>query len=280
MDSNSEFISPSGKGATSSQAYIRIFVCGPWSNPDSRDRTTLGNESAGRLPLVGQHFQPGRTRKLPEFGHGAIFPSQQHHLYHQTTSRIIRRHAAENHNATVGARRLGAVAQDRRRFRVGPVVQDSFQQINVSASRQWVEEALSDRRDSVGHAGGPERLAGERDGTREINQGSVDLRAYSKNLREHRPCAAADVDYTPHTVPATADLELRVGRAMSWRPDEVVETRRDIGIGVQVFPKRQAEDFMVSRLPSTDIIEECSPCVSHATADAVEVKADALLWVE
>src|SRR6266511_5148436 len=172
---------------------------------------TLGNEVAGRLPPGGQHFQPGLTREILKFGHGAIFASQQHHLYHQTASRFIRRHAAENHNATIGARRLGAASEDRRRLRVGPVVQDSFQQINVSARGQWVEEALPDRRDALGHAGGPEYLGGERDGTRKINQRSVDPRTYAKNLREHRPGTAADVDHTPHPAPAAANLNSALG---------------------------------------------------------------------
>src|SRR4029434_6770249 len=104
------------------------------------------------------HFQPGLTREILKFGHGTIFTSHQHHLYHQAATRFIRRHAAENHNPTIGARRLGAASEDLRRPGVGPVVQDSFQQINVSARWQWVEEALPDRRDALGHAGGAEYL--------------------------------------------------------------------------------------------------------------------------
>src|SRR5262245_46377410 len=241
---------------------------------------TLGNEVAGRLSPGGQHFQPGLTREILKFGHGAEFASQQHHLYHQTASRFIRRHATENHNATIRARRLGAAAQDLHRLRVGPVVQDSFQQINVSARRQWVEETLPDRRDAFGHAGGPKYLSGERDGTQEVNKRSVDPRTYAKNLREHCSCAAADVDHPPHPVPAACDLELRVRPAVSCRPDEIVEARRNLRMGVQVFPERQAEDFMIRGLACTDITEESSPCMSHATADAIEVKPDTPLRVE
>ena len=91
---------------------------------------------------------------------------------YQASARFLRRHAAEYNNAAVGARRLRAAAQDRFRFRVGPVIQDSVQQIDVSARRQRVEETLPGRRDAFGHAGGPEYLAGERDRARQINQTS------------------------------------------------------------------------------------------------------------
>src|SRR5262249_36832928 len=151
---------------------------------------------------------------------------------------------------------------------------------NVSARRQWVEEALPDRCDALGHAGGPKYLGGERDGTREINKRSAHPRTYAKNLCKHCSCAPADVDHVRRPFPAAGDLELRVRPAMSWRPDEVVEARRDLGMGVQVFPERQAEDFVVGGLARTDIIEERSPCVCHAAADAIEVKPDTPLRVE
>src|SRR5262249_52984290 len=40
------------------------------------------------------------------------------------------------------------------------------------------------------------------------------------------------------------------------------------------------KDFMISGPACLDIIEESSPRVSHATADAIEVKPDALLRVK
>src|SRR5262245_5716371 len=112
-------------------------------------RTTLDDEVPGWLPPGGQHFQPGLVRELSEFSHGTMFASTQHHFYHQASSRFIYRNAAEDHNATIWARRLGATAQDGQRFRVGPVVQDSLQHIEVRPGWQRVEEALSDRRDAL-----------------------------------------------------------------------------------------------------------------------------------
>src|SRR5262245_4780247 len=123
--------------------------------------TTLDDEVAGWLLLGGQHFQPGLMRKIPNLGYGAALASHEHHLDGQTSGRVVRTHPFEDHNSTGGARRFGAACQDRSRFRVGPVVQNPPQQIEVRACRQWVEETLPDRRDALGYAGGLERLAGE-----------------------------------------------------------------------------------------------------------------------
>ena len=67
---------------------------------------------------------------------------------------------------------------------------------------------------------------------------------------------------------------------MSLRPDEGVEACRDRRVGVQVLPERQAEDLVVSGSACPDVVEQAAPCVSKSAADALEVKAQTLRWVE
>lgn len=102
----------------------------------------------------------------------------------------------------------------------------------------------------------------------------------ANDLREHRPRATADVEHSPHRLPATGELKLRVGNAVSCRSDEGVEARRDLRMGVQVLPERQAENLVVGGSACPDVGEEAAPCVGKTAADAFEVKAQTLRWVE
>jgi hypothetical protein len=82
------------------------------------------------------------------------------------------------------------------------------------------------------HAGRLEDLAGVRHCPREINQRALELRPGTQGRREQRARAATDIHDRPHRLPAPGDLELRGGRAVSGRPDERVEARRDLRVGV------------------------------------------------
>jgi len=63
---------------------------------------------------------------------------------------------------------------------------------------------------------------------------------------------------------------------VSSRPDEGIEARGDVRMGVQVLPEWQPEDLVVRGLPCPDVGGEGSPGVGETAADAVEVKAEAL----
>src|SRR5262249_43555703 len=134
-------------------------------------------------------------------------------------------------------------------------------------------------RDALCYAGRLEYLAGERDGSGEIDQRPAGFRPYAKNLGEHRSSTAADIYHAPHSLPAAADPEIRVRRAVPFRPNAGVATRRHLRLPAEVFPKRQAEVVAVGGRVCSEIGEEISPSMTHPTADAIQIKPDELLWV-
>ena len=59
-----------------------------------------------------------------------------------------------------------------------------------------------------------------------------------------------------------------------------VEARPDLRVGVQILPERQAEDLPVGGLAHSDIGKEHAPGVGKAAADALEIQAETLCWIE
>jgi len=81
------------------------------------------------------YLETGGACQLAELRERAVLASNQNHLDRQTAASVVRAHALEHHNATCWARRFRAAAQDRRRFAIWPVVEDTSQQIEIGAPR-------------------------------------------------------------------------------------------------------------------------------------------------
>src|SRR5689334_17416524 len=65
---------------------------------------------------------------------------------------------------------------------------------------------------------------------------------------------------------------MRVWRAVSCRAHERVEAGGDLRMGIEIIPESTAENLVISRLARTYRRQQSSPCMRHATANAVEIQ--------
>ena len=70
-----------------------------------------------------------------------------------------------------------------------------------------------------------------------------------------------------------SDQDVGVGGAVSQAAHQRVEARRDLRMGVQIFPERPTEDLVVGGHAGPDDAEQAAPGERHPTADAIEIEA-------
>jgi hypothetical protein len=127
---------------------------------------------------------------------------------HSTTKRPDGCPTASCDDSARGTRRFSAARQDGERLAIGPVEQHALEEIQIGTSRQWVEEALADGRDTIGHARGLKDLRRSSHCWREIDQGALHHRMSAKDSRQERSRTAADVNHGAHRFPAAGDLQV------------------------------------------------------------------------
>ena len=95
-----------------------------------------------------------------------------------------------------------------------------------------------------------------------------------KNLSQHGPSAAANIHDGAYSFPTSADLNIRAGVAVACRPNQRVEAGGNVGIDIQIFPKRPAKDLAVRELAGADEAQQGSPGVCEPPANAVEIERE------
>jgi hypothetical protein len=67
---------------------------------------------------------------------------------------------------------------------------------------------------------------------------------------------------------------------VTFRPHKSVEICSNIGMCIQVPPKRPAEDILISRLARPHILKKSTPRLSETAAESLEIEAELHDWVE
>jgi len=199
-------------------------------------------------------------------------PADQEHLDVQPPRRLVGRDATEHGDAAAGAGRLGAAPQDRDGLAVGPVVQHVPDHVEIGAGGKRVEEVLAREAEASGDVRRAVDLRGARDGAGQVDERAAHAGVQPQELGEHGAGAAADVDDMLDAVPAVRELQPGVRRAVTARPDHVVEAGREARMGRQVLPERDSVLLRVRRLAGAHPVRQRAPGAREPAADPVEIE--------
>ncbi len=144
--------------------------------------------------------KPARDRSFPN-SLAVRFPSARHHEHVQVHEQDevrpdhLRDEHLDDQDPPAGRQGIAARAQDADALFVGPVVQDRFQDVQVGAFRNGLEEVAGLERAAARGAGGLDAFAGRVADVRQVEDLSLELRMPPEDREGEAAVPAADVHH-------------------------------------------------------------------------------------